>query len=331
MSSQNNSNIKSYSDCIREAFIFLLKKNKNVYVFGQGLWSPWYVGNSMKDLDKIFGKDRIIESPVSENATTGLAIGASLFNIKPIVVHPRMDFMLLATDTIVNQAAKWSSMLGGASIPGVTIRSIINRGGEQGAQHSQLLHSWFAHTPGLRVLVPYSPQDAQDFLISATLSKDPVIYIDDRWLYDEEDKIKKPKIYKLSDIKPQIIKKGDKLTIVSSGYSTLLAKKVSLKFKKNEIEIIDLRSLNPIQYKKIYGSVSKTNKLVVIDGGWPSCGIASEIISTCSEKFSSQKNKYFYKKISIANAPAPSSLKNELNYYPDINKIYNLVKKILKY
>lgn len=142
----------NYGTAILAGFEYLLENYPEVFVIGQGLWSPWYVGNSMTDLDKKFGVDRIIDTPVSESACTGAAVGASLAGMRPIVVHPRMDFMLYAMDAVVNQAAKWSHMLGGQAHPAVTIRSIINRGGEQGAQHSQALHAWFAHVPGLRVV-----------------------------------------------------------------------------------------------------------------------------------------------------------------------------------
>ena len=175
----NNKKI-SYAEAILSAYEYLLDKYPEVFVIGQGLWSPWYVGNSMKDLDKKYGTDRIIDTPLSESAVTGMAVGASLCGSNPIVVHPRIDFMLYAMDAVANQAAKWSHMTGNQASPSVTFRGIINRGGEQGAQHSQSLHSWFAHLPGLRVLMPFSVEDARDMLISATLSKDPVIYIDDR-------------------------------------------------------------------------------------------------------------------------------------------------------
>ena len=135
---------QDYGTAILSAFEYLLENYPEVFVIGQGLWSPWYVGNTMKDLDYKFGKERIIDTPVSESAVTGMAVGASLCGAKPIVVHPRIDFMLYAMDSIVNQAAKWSHMTGGQAHPGVTIRGIINRGGEQGAQHSQSLHSWFS-------------------------------------------------------------------------------------------------------------------------------------------------------------------------------------------
>src|SRR3990170_5456308 len=120
----------NYAAAIREAHAQLLASDPRVFVIGQGLWSPWYAGSSLKDLDHDFGRERIIDSPVSENATTGAAIGAALAGMRPIVVHPRMDFMLLAVDQIVNEAAKWHHMLGGSNSPKVTIRAIINRGGE---------------------------------------------------------------------------------------------------------------------------------------------------------------------------------------------------------
>ena len=201
----------NYGTAILSAFEYLLKNYKETFVIGQGLWSPWYVGNSMTDLDKKFGKNRIIDTPVSESAVTGAAIGASLAGMKPIVVHPRMDFMLYAMDAIVNQAAKWSHMFGGQANSGVTIRCIINRGGEQGAQHSQALHAWFAHVPGLRVVMPSTVADARDLLIASALCKDPVIYIDDRWLYEQEDNLPKIVELDLKAQKPKIISKGNKI------------------------------------------------------------------------------------------------------------------------
>ena len=140
-----------------KAFAQMLASDPRVFVIGQGLWSPWYVGASMTDLDKEFGRDRIIDSPVSENATTGAAIGAALAGMRPVVVHPRMDFMVLAADQIVNEAANWTYMFGGKANVPLVIRPIINRGGEQGAQHSQALQAWFMHVPGIKVVMPSTP------------------------------------------------------------------------------------------------------------------------------------------------------------------------------
>ena len=251
-----------YGTAILSAFEYLLKNYKETFVIGQGLWSPWYVGNSMTDLDKKFGKNRVIDTPVSESATTGAAVGASLTGMKPIVVHPRMDFMLYAMDAIVNQAAKWSHMFGGQAHPGVTIRGIINRGGEQGAQHSQALHAWFAHVPGLRVVMPSTVADARDLLIASVLCKDPVIYIDDRWLYEQEADLAPIKEINLKIQKPQITLEGKDLTIIASGYSSFLVRNASAKLKNLNIypEIIDVRILNPLNIESIVKSVKKTKK-----------------------------------------------------------------------
>ena len=237
----------NYGTALLAGFEYLLEKYPEVFVIGQGLWSPWYVGNSMTDLDKKFGAKRIIDTPVSESACTGAAVGASLAGMKPIVVHPRMDFMVYAMDAIVNQAAKWSHMLGGQAHPGVTIRSIINRGGEQGAQHSQALHAWFAHVPGLRVVMPSTVSDARDLLIASVLSPDPVIFIDDRWLYMQEDELPPVTEINLFDQKPSISKKGSDITIVSSGHTSLLSREASEILNNENIsaEVIDVRVLNP--------------------------------------------------------------------------------------
>ena len=206
----------NYGTAMLSAFEYLLEKYPEVFIIGQGLWSPWYVGNTMTDLDKKFGVNRIIDTPVSEAACTGAAVGASIAGMRPIVVQPRMDFMLYAMDAIVNQAAKWSHMLGGQANPSLTIRGIINRGGEQGAQHSQALHSIFAHIPGLKVLLPSTVSDARDLLISSVLCDDPVLYLDDRWLYEKEQILPPIKQIALKDVRPRYLRKGDDLTISQS-------------------------------------------------------------------------------------------------------------------
>ena len=183
--------------------------------------------------------------------------GASLAGMRPIVVHPRMDFMMYAMDPIINQAAKWSYMFGGQSSPSITIRGIINRGGEQGAQHSQALHSWFAHIPGLKVVLPSSVADARDLLIASVLAEQPVIYIDDRWLYDQEDVLPEAKAINLESISPNILREGDSITLVGCSYSTFLLKKITKNLIKNKInpEIIDMRIINPFYSELITNSV----------------------------------------------------------------------------
>ncbi len=179
----------SYVAAIREAHAQLLARDPRVFLIGQGLWSPWYAGGSLDHLDRDYGRDRILDSPVSENAATGMAVGAALAGMRPIVFHPRMDFLLLAADPVINQAANWCYLFQGrVSVP-LVIRAVINRGGEQGAQHSQALHALFMHVPGLKVVMPATPADAKGLLLAAVEDPNPVLYLDDRWLYDQTGEV----------------------------------------------------------------------------------------------------------------------------------------------
>ena len=321
-----------YSTAILDGYNYLLKNYPEVFVIGQGLWSPWYVGNTMKDLDKKYGKHRIIDTPVSEAAVTGAAVGASLNKMRPIIVHPRMDFMLYAMDPIVNQAAKWSYMFGGQASPALTIRGIINRGGEQGAQHSQALHSWFAHVPGLKVVLPSTVSDARDLLIASVLSNQPVIYIDDRWLYEQDDNLPTAKDISLDEISPQIIQEGNSITLVGCGYSTYLLQKITPKLKEQQIypEIIDLRIINPFNNKLIIQSVKKTGRLFVLDTGWGPCGIASEVIASLSENIQPTLLKANPKRLTLPFTPAPTNSNLESEYYPSEEKVVKEISNIFK-
>lgn len=307
----------NYGEAILSGFQYLLSTRPDVFVIGQGLWAPWYVGNSMTNLDKDFGANRIIDSPVSELAVTGAAVGASLCGYRPIVVHPRMDFMVLAVDQVVNQAAKWSHMFGGQTHAPVTIRGIINRGGEQGAQHSQALHAWFAHIPGLRVVMPATAEDARDLLIASVLSDDPVLYIDDRWLYNIEEDLPPIVEKDLRTEKPRVVRQGSDCTLVGSGYATLLCLEAAKSLEKEDVscEVIDLRVINPLVYDDIVASVSKTKRLCVVDGGWSACGLAGEIIAGVVERISPSSLDVPPVRLTLPSAPAPTSGPLEAIYY----------------
>jgi pyruvate dehydrogenase E1 component beta subunit len=322
----------NYGNAILQGFEYLMENHQDVFLIGQGLWSPWYVGTTMTDLDVKFGKERVIDTPVSESACTSAAIGASLAGMKPVVIHPRIDFMLYAMDGIVNQAAKWSYMFGGQSSPNVTFRGIINRGGEQGAQHSQALHSLFAHIPGLRVVMPSTVADARDLLIASVLCPDPVVYIDDRWLYSLEDELGEVVELDLAQQGPQCLRKGDDLTLVASGYSTSQALTVSnLAAEKGvNVEIIDLRVLNPLNNKSIIKSVKKTGRLLVVDGGWENCGIAGEVIASVVGNIEINCMKKNPMRLTLPPAPAPTSRVLEKEYYLSNEKLLAGILKILK-
>ena len=321
----------NYGTAILAAFEYLFEKYPEVFVIGQGLWSPWYVGNSMTDLDKKFGTHRVIDTPVSESACTGAAVGAALAGMKPIVVHPRMDFMLYAMDAVVNQAAKWSHMVGGQASPGLTIRSIINRGGEQGAQHSQSLHAWFAHVPGLRVVMPATVADARDLLIASVLCPDPVMFIDDRWLYDLEDDLPPVVERSLALERPQCLRSGADLTLVASGYSTRLALEAASLLQQQGVsaEVIDLRVLNPFDAECIVASVTKTGRLLVIDGSWSPCGMAGEVIASVVERVAPAVLTKSPARLTLPFSPAPASRVLEKAYYPTTEMVVSQAEKLM--
>jgi acetoin:2,6-dichlorophenolindophenol oxidoreductase subunit beta len=322
---------RNFGSAILAGFEYLLDRYPEVVVIGQGLWSPWYVGNSMTDLDRRFGKHRIIDTPVSEAACTGAAVGASLCGLKPIVVHPRIDFMLYAMDAVVNQAAKWSHMVGGQANPGVTIRAIINRGGEQGAQHSQALHSWFAHIPGLRVVMPATVADARDLLIAAVLCPDPVVYIDDRWLYDIEDELRPVCEVDLSLEGPRCMAEGVDISIVAAGFSTQLALQARERLLVDGVsaEVVDLRVLNPFRPEIIVRSVRKTGALLAVDGGWRTCGMSAEVVAAVAEGLQPQEMRVPPSRLTIPDSPAPSTRALEQVYYPTVESIVQAVHRAL--
>src|SRR5688572_9938665 len=319
----------SYAQAIREAHAQLLASDPRVFVIGQGLWSPWYVGTSMKDLDLEFGRDRILDSPVSENATTGAAIGAALAGMRPIVVHPRMDFMLLAVDPIVNQGANWSYMFAGQIACPVVIRAIINRGGEQAAQHSQTLHAMFAHVPRLKVVMPATAYDAKGLLISAVYDGNPVMYIDDRWLYAEESHVPE-EMYKVPIGVAAVRRTGDDVTVVASSWMTMEALKAAQALAERGIqcEVIDLRTVKPWDREQVFASVRKTGRLVVADGGWRTCGFAADVAAeVAGEAF--QHLRAPIGRVTLPDTPAPMSKALEREYYAGNTRIQHAVESLV--
>lgn len=319
-----------YSNAISEAHVQLLENDPAVMVIGQGLWSPWYAGQSISELDKKFGKERILDTPVSENAVTAAAIGAAMCGMKPILFHPRMDFMLLATDPLVNQAANWSYLFAGKVNVPLTIRAAINRGGEQGAQHSQGLQAFFSHTPGIKVVMPATARDAKGLLIAAVNDGNPVMYIDDRWCYDHEEDVPE-ELFSTEIGKAAIRRVGKDLTIVGAGHMSLKAIEAAGLLSEDgiEAEVLDLRSIKPWDVETISQSVEKTGRLVVADSAWINGSISAEIASTIVSR--NWENLHSAPiRVGLPNTPAPVSSNLEAVYYPNENTIYYAALRAMK-
>jgi pyruvate dehydrogenase E1 component beta subunit len=319
-----------YSLAINEALHQMMTADGSVFLIGQGVKSPWYVGNTAEGLLSTFGEKRVIDTPVSENAITGAAVGAAIAGMRPVVVHPRMDFMFYAMDPIINEAANWYYMNGGkASVP-VVIWGIINRGGEQAAQHSQALHAMFAHVPGLKVVMPSTAYDAKGLMIAAIRDPNPVLFIDDRWLYRTEDAVPE-EIYEVPIGKGVMRMTGSDLTLVASSYMAQESLKAAQELAQEgiSVELIDLRTVKPVDEELVFDSVKKTGRLVVADGGWKTCGFAAEIAARVSETMF-QYLKAPIKRVTLPDCPAPASSSLEKAYYPTAETISEAVRQILQ-
>ncbi len=321
----------SYAQALNEALHQKIAADDSVFLIGQGVTSPWYVGKTTVGLIERFGKERIIDTPVSENGITGVAIGMALAGMRPILLFPRMDFMYYAMDQIANHAANWHYMFGGQSSVPLTIWAIINRGGEQAAQHSQALQAILTHLPGLKVVMPSTPYDAKGLLLSSVEDNNPVVFIDERWLYNSLGEVPQ-EMYSVPIGKGAVRYKGRDITIVASSYMVQEAIKAAESLRKEAItaEVIDLRSLKPLDGKLLLESVKKTGRMVVVDGGWRTCGIAAEISASVTEK-AFRYLKAPVKRVTLPDVPAPASSALESAFYPRAEEIVSAVKKLLKY
>ncbi len=320
----------SYAQSVSEAFHQVMRRNDNVFVIGIGVQSPWYVGKSMDGLDEEFG-ERVIDPPVSEEGITGVAVGAALAGMRPIMVHPRMDFMILAMNQIVNHAAGWHYMFGGKVNVPITIRAIINRGGEQAAQHSKSLQSMLMHVPGLKVVMPSTPYDAKGLLLASVEDDNPVVYIDDRWLYEHEGEVPEEP-YTVPIGKGVIRREGRDVTIAATSYMVFEANKAAESLEKEGVdpEVIDLRSLKPLDEEILIESVTKTGRLVIADASWKTCGAAAEISAMiASDAFEYLKSPII--RVTLPDVPAPASCRLEDAFYPGADDIIAAVEKVLRY
>lgn len=327
---QNKNNLKSFSQTINHSIEIAMNRDKNIICYGLGVTDPKGVFGTTKNLEKKFSNSRVFDVPTSENAFTGIGIGASLNGTKVIMTHQRLDFFLLAMDQLVNNAAKAHYMFGGKLNAPITIRLIIGRGWGQGPTHSQNLHAWFAHIPGLIVVVPSNPYDAKGLLLNSIFNKNPVIFLEHRWLHNNIGKVPN-KFYKIPFGKSKILKKGERITIVVFSYLVIEALHAYDFLIKHNIscEIIDLRTIKPLDYNTIYKSVKKTKKLIVIDSGYKSFGIANDIITNvlinCFKYIDSPPVK-----LAMPDVPEPTSYSLTKNFYITSLDIINKVLDSLK-
>ncbi len=319
----------TFCEAIHEALFQAMERDKNVFLMGEGVDDPRAIFGSTRGLQEKFGKERVFDLPLSENGMTGVMIGAALAGMRPIMTHQRIDFTLYAMDQIVNHAAKRCYTSGGIQSVPLTIRAVVGRGWGQGSQHSQSLQSLFVHIPGLKVIMPTTPYDAKGLLLASIWDNNPVVFIEYRRLYEEIGEV--PEESYTIPIGEGIVRcEGKDVTVVAVSYmvSESLRAKEMLEKVGVEIEIVDPRTLKPLDETMILQSVRKTGRLVVVDTGWKTCGFAAEIAALVAEKeFSSLKAPI--RRVTLPDIPTPTSSVLEKVFYPGTEEIARAICEVM--
>lgn len=305
-----------FNASIQSATRQAMELDPNVFVFGIGVDGKGGVFGSTKGLVDIFGSKRVFDTPASEQALTALAAGAANAGMRPVLVHQRIDFMLYSMDQIANWISLWHFKSAGRNSMPLTIRAIVGKGWGQGPQHAKSLHTWFAHVPGLKVVMPSSPADAKGLLLASIFSDDPVIVIESRALFDmEEDVPDDPYLIPLG--KALIRRSGDAVTVATFGSMTppCLQAADELAAKGIEAEIVDLRTLAPLDVESVVASVRRTGRLVVAEPGWKFYGAAAEVIASVSEAVGTEM-KARPRRVTWPHSHVPMSSPLEAAFYP---------------
>ncbi len=282
--SQHTDRIISLKDAVLEAMFEEMKADQNIILIGEDVGAAGGVFKQTEGLFETFGVERVIDTPISESAIFGLAVGAAMAGSRPIIEVMFGDFLTLVMDQLVNQAAKVHYMsAGGFNVP-LVLRTGIGVGGNLGPQHSQSLHSWLAHIPGLKVVMPSSASDAKGLFKAAVRDNNPVIFMEDRMTYNLKEPVPDGEHF-IPLGSASVKREGADVSIfaVARSVHTALAAAEQLAAKNVSAEVVDLRSLAPLDVETIVASVRKSGRALVLDGGYQSFGITGEIAATIGE------------------------------------------------
>lgn len=311
----------SYAEALYEAVAQEMERDPSVFVYGMGVDDPKGMYGTTRDLHKRFGAERCFDTPLSEDAMTGVGIGAALAGMRPIHVHQRMDFLMLCMNQLVNIAAKSHYMFSGEVKVPLVVRGIIGRSWGQGAQHSQSLHSLFMHIPGLKVLAPTTPYDVKGGLIAAIRDNSPVIFMEHRMLYNHRGIVPEAP-YALPFGKARILAAGGDLTIVGISHMVVecLRARTLLESAGISVEVIDPVSLSPLDMDTICRSVEKTGRILIVDHDWLNCGASAEIVAQLVERLQDRVS-FRVRRMGYAPAPCPTTRPLEEAFYPNPKSI----------
>lgn len=321
--------LMSYAEAIREATAQCMRADERVLLIGEGVPDAGGIFGTTLGLEAEFGPERVLDMPLSENGMTGVLIGLAMSGFRPIMIHQRVDFALLAMDQIVNTAAKWHFMFNReVSIP-LVIRVLVGRGWGQGPQHSQSLQALFSHIPGLKVVMPATPYDAKGLLTAAVEDNNPVIFIEHRWLHGLKDDVSEAAL-RVPLGTSRVVRKGSDVTIAAFSYMTIEALRAAAFLEPNGIqaEVIDMRSARPLDLAPVRESVKRTGRLIVCDTAWKTLGVAAEVVSQVSEQCFSHLKKAPVR-IALPDHPIPTARAIASPSYPEAEDVAAAALKLL--
>jgi len=320
----------TYCQAINEAISQEMERDPTVFIYGIGVSDHKRIFGSTGGLVEKFGLQRCFDTPLSEDGMTGFGLGAAINGLRPIHVHARVDFLLLCMNQLANMISSCRYGSGGKLHVPLVIRAIIGRGWGQTFQHSKSMHSVFAHIPGLKVVIPTTPADAKGLLISAIRNNDPVLFIEHRWLYYAIEEVDEQP-YSVPLGKARILRPGSNITVVGVSWMNVEVLKAAdvLQSKHGvSVEVVDPRTISPLDDELITKSVSKTGRCIVADNDWLHCGFSAELAARISEScFARLKSPV--KRIGFAFTPCPSARHLEDRFYPNAADIVRAVENML--
>lgn len=326
---ENNNRTISYAEALNEAIAQEMSRDERVFVYGLDVADHKRIFGTTINLVEKFGPDRCFSTPLSEDALMGFGIGAAVNGMRPINIHIRVEFLLLAMSQLVNIASslRYGSN-GKLSVPMVII-AVIGRGWGQGFQHSKSLQSFFAHIPGLKVVMPTTPYDMKGLMTSAIRDNNPVVCLLHRWLYWGQGHVPEEP-YTAPIGQSRVLREGSDITIVATSWMNVEAHDAAQILAKRgvNIEIIDPRTISPLDDRTIIRSVDKTGHCIVADYDWVNCGFGAEVSSRVSEKcFGKLKSPVI--RVGFAPTPCPTTRPLENSFYPNAAAIVRAVEKKL--
>lgn len=321
--------IIEFREALREAMSEEMRKDERIFLMGEEVAEYNGAYKVSKGMLAEFGAKRVIDTPIAELGFTGIGIGAAMNGLRPIIEFMTFNFSLVAIDQVINSAAKMMSMSGGQFTVPIVFRGPTASAGMLSSQHSQAFDNWYANCPGLKVIVPSNPYDAKGLLKSAIRDNDPVIFMESEQMYGEKGEVPEGE-YLIPIGVADIKKQGTDVTIVSFGKIMKAALAAAAELEKEGIlaEVIDLRTVRPIDYNTVIESVKKTNRLVIVEEAWPLGSIATELA------FKVQRDAFDYldspiKRITCADVPlpyAPTLIEASL---PNANRVVKAVKEVM--